>query len=214
MAELKEAIKAKQTDKNDTLVVLYAQNKEQQYTAIEQAKEKGYEVLLLDSPIVSHLIQKLEGDNEKLTFTRVDAAPVAKLIQKEEPTIAKLSDEEKNTLKAEIEKVIPKEGYMVQLEDLDSNDTPFVINQPEFMRRMKEMSATGGGGMFAMGGFPEVYHVVVNSNSPLTDAILHSKDEVQKESLIKQAFDLARLSQGLLKGKELADFVKRNWKMS
>ena len=214
LAELKEAIKAEQTDKNGTLVVLYAQNKEQQYTAIEQAKEKGYEVLLLDSPIVSHLIQKLEGDNEKLTFTRVDAAPVAKLIQKEEPIIAKLSDEEKNTLKAEIEKVIPKEGYMVQLEDLDSDDTPFVINQPEFMRRMKEMSATGGGGMFAMGGFPEVYHVVVNSNSPLADAILHSKDEVQKESLIKQAFDLARLSQGLLKGKELADFVKRNWEIN
>ena len=214
LAELKEAIKAEQTDKNGTLVVLYAQNKEQQYTAIEQAKEKGYEVLLLDSPIVSHLVQKLEGDNEKLTFTRVDAAPVAKLIQKEEPIIAKLSDEEKNTLKAEIEKVIPKEGYMVQLEDLDSDDTPFVINQPEFMRRMKEMSATGGGGMFAMGGFPEVYHVVVNSNSPLADAILHSKDEVQKESLIKQAFDLARLSQGLLKGKELADFVKRNWEIN
>ncbi|MGK7650087.1 molecular chaperone HtpG [Capnocytophaga sp. G1920] len=214
LAELKEAIKAEQTDKNGTLVVLYAQNKEQQYTAIEQAKEKGYEVLLLDSPIVSHLIQKLEGDNEKLTFTRVDAAPVTKLIQKEEPIIAKLSDEEKNTLKAEIEKVIPKEGYMVQLEDLDSDDTPFVINQPEFMRRMKEMSATGGGGMFAMGGFPEVYHVVVNSNSPLADAILHSKDEVQKESLIKQAFDLARLSQGLLKGKELADFVKRNWEIN
>ena len=160
------------------------------------------------------MIQKLESDNEKLTFTRVDAAPVAKLIQKEEPTIAKLSDEEKNTLKAEIEKVIPKEGYMVQLEDLDSNDTPFVINQPEFMRRMKEMSATGGGGMFAMGGFPEVYHVVVNSNSPLVDAIMKAEGEPAKEALIKQAFDLARLSQGLLKGKELADFVKRNWEMS
>mgnify|MGYP001645037384 CR=1 FL=1 len=214
LAELKEAIKAEQTDKNGTLVVLYAQNKEQQYTAIEQAKEKGYEVLLLDSPIVSHLVQKLESDNEKLTFTRVDAAPVAKLIQKEEPIIAKLSDEEKNTLKAEIEKVIPKEGYMVQLEDLDSDDTPFVINQPEFMRRMKEMSATGGGGMFAMGGFPEVYHVVVNSNSPLVDAIMKAEGETAKEALIKQAFDLARLSQGLLKGKELADFVKRNWEIN
>ena len=210
LSELKEAIKANQTDKNDTLVVLYAQNKEQQYTAIEEAKAKGYQVLLLDSPIVSHLIQKLEEKNEKLTFARVDAAPLSKLIQKDEPILAKHSEEEKNTLKTDIEKVLPKEGYMVQMEDLDSDDTPFVINQPEFMRRMKEMSATGGGGMF--GAFPEMYHVVVNANSPLADAIL-AADEAAKEKLIKQAFDLARLSQGLLKGKELSEFVKRNWEI-
>ncbi|KHE69555.1 MULTISPECIES: molecular chaperone HtpG [Capnocytophaga] len=210
LSELKEAIKANQTDKNDTLVVLYAQNKEQQYTAIEEAKAKGYQVVLLDSPIVSHLIQKLEEKNEKLTFARVDAAPLSKLIQKDEPILAKHSEEEKNTLKADIEKVLPKEGYMVQVEDLDSDDTPFVINQPEFMRRMKEMSATGGGGMF--GAFPEMYHVVVNANSPLADAIL-AADEAAKEKLIKQAFDLARLSQGLLKGKELSEFVKRNWEI-
>ena len=211
LSELKEAIKANQTDKNDTLVVLYAQNKEQQYTAIEEAKAKGYQVLLLDSPIVSHLIQKLEEKNEKLTFARVDAAPLSKLIQKDEPVLAKHSEEEKNTLKADIEKVLPKEGYMVQIEDLDSDDTPFVINQPEFMRRMKEMSATGGGGMF--GAFPEMYHVVVNANAPLADAILAAADEAAKEKLIKQAFDLARLSQGLLKGKELSEFVKRNWEI-
>ena len=210
LSELKEAIKANQTDKNDTLVVLYAQNKEQQYTAIEEAKAKGYQVVLLDSPIVSHLIQKLEEKNEKLTFARVDAAPLSKLIQKDEPILAKHSEEEKNTLKTDIEKVHPKEGYMVQIEDLDSDDTPFVINQPEFMRRMKEMSATGGGGMF--GAFPEMYHVVVNANAPLADAIL-AADEAAKEKLIKQAFDLARLSQGLLKGKELSEFVKRNWEI-
>ena len=211
LSELKEAIKANQTDKNDTLVVLYAQNKEQQYTAIEEAKAKGYQVLLLDSPIVSHLIQKLEEKNEKLTFARVDAAPLSKLIQKDEPILAKHSEEEKNTLKTDIEKVLPKEGYMVQIEDLDSDDTPFVINQPEFMRRMKEMSATGGGGMF--GAFPDMYHVVVNANAPLADAILAAPDEAAKEKLIKQAFDLARLSQGLLKGKELSEFVKRNWEI-
>ena len=211
LSELKEAIKANQTDKNDTLVVLYAQNKEQQYTAIEEAKAKGYQVVLLDSPIVSHLIQKLEEKNEKLTFARVDAAPLSKLIEKDEPILAKHSEEEKNTLKTDIEKVLPKEGYMVQIEDLDSDDTPFVINQPEFMRRMKEMSATGGGGMF--GAFPDMYHVVVNANAPLADAILAAPDESAKEKLIKQAFDLARLSQGLLKGKELSEFVKRNWEI-
>ena len=209
LTELKEAIQSLQTDKNGKIVVLYAQNKEQQYAAIEEATAKGYQVLLLDSPIVSHLIQKLEGDNEGLTFARVDAAPITKLIEKDEPIIAKHSEEEKQTLKAEIEKVVPKEGYMVQLEDLGSDDVPFVINQPEFMRRMKEMSATGGG-MMAM-GLPEIYHVVVNSNSPLADAILAAPAEADKETLIKQAFDLARLSQGLLKGKELSDFVKRNF---
>lgn len=209
LTELKEAIQSLQTDKNGKIVVLYAQNKEQQYAAIEEATAKGYQVLLLDSPIVSHLIQKLEGDNEGLTFARVDAAPITKLIEKDEPIIAKHSEEEKQTLKAAIEKVVPKEGYMVQLEDLGSDDMPFVINQPEFMRRMKEMSATGGG-MMAM-GLPEIYHVVVNSNSPLADAILAAAAEADKETLIKQAFDLARLSQGLLKGKELSDFVKRNF---
>jgi heat shock protein hsp90 len=209
LPELKEAIQSLQTDKNGKIVVLYAQNKEQQYAAIEEATAKGYQVLLLDSPIVPHLIQKLEGDNEGLTFARVDAAPITKLIEKDEPIIAKHSEEEKQTLKAEIEKVVPKEGYMVQLEDLGSDDVPFVINQPEFMRRMKEMSATGGG-MMAM-GLPEIYHVVVNSNSPLADAILAAPAEADKETLIKQAFDLARLSQGLLKGKELSDFVKRNF---
>ena len=197
LTELKEAIQSLQTDKNGKIVVLYAQNKEQQYAAIEEATAKGYQVLLLDSPIVPHLIQKLEGDNEGLTFARVDAAPITKLIEKDEPIIAKHSEEEKQTLKAEIEKVVPKEGYMVQLEDLGSDDVPFVINQPEFMRRMKEMS--------------EIYHVVVNSNSPLADAILAAPAEADKETLIKQAFDLARLSQGLLKGKELSDFVKRNF---
>jgi len=209
LTELKEAIQSLQTHKNGKIVVLYAQNKEQQYAAIEEATAKGYQVLLLDSPIVPHLIQKLEGDNEGLTFARVDAAPITKLIEKDEPIIAKHSEEEKQTLKAEIEKVVPKEGYMVQLEDLGSDDVPFVINQPEFMRRMKEMSATGGG-MMAM-GLPEIYHVVVNTNSPLADAILAAPAEADKETLIKQAFDLARLSQGLLKGKELFDFVKRNF---
>ena len=209
LTELKEAIQSLQTHKNGKIVVLYAQNKEQQYAAIEEATAKGYQVLLLDSPIVPHLIQKLEGDNEGLTFARVDAAPITKLIEKDEPIIAKHSEEEKQTLKAEIEKVVPKEGYMVQLEDLGSDDVPFVINQPEFMRRMKEMSATGGG-MMAM-GLPEIYHVVVNTNSPLADAILAAPAETDKETLIKQAFDLARLSQGLLKGKELSDFVKRNF---
>ena len=210
LAELKENLKDNQTDKNGKLVVLYASNKDTQHSYIDIAKEKGYQVLLLDSPIVSHLIQKLEADNENLTFARVDADHIDKLIQKEEETISKLSDDEKEKLKTSIETVVPKENYTVQLENLDSNDSPFIITQPEFMRRMKEMSASGGGGMFGMGNFPDMYNLVVNTNSELATTILNSPENAQKD-LVKQALDLAKLSQGLLKGEELTAFVKRSF---
>ena len=210
LAELKEAIAPNQTDKNGKLVVLYASNKDAQHSYIDIAKEKGYQVLLLDSPIVSHLIQKLEADNENVTFARVDADHIDKLIQKEEETISKLSDDEKEKLKTAVETVVPKENYTVQLENLDSNAAPFIITQPEFMRRMKEMSATGGGGMFGIGNFPDMYNLVVNTNSELATTILNSPEDAQKD-LVKQALDLAKLSQGLLKGEELTAFVKRSF---
>lgn len=210
LAELKEAIAPNQTDKNGKLVVLYASNKDAQHSYIDIAKEKGYQVLLLDSPIVSHLIQKLEADNENLTFARVDADHIDKLIQKDEETISKLSEEEKEKLKTSIETMVPKENYTVQLENLDSNASPFIITQPEFMRRMKEMSATGGVGMFGMGNFPDMYNLVVNTNSELATTILNSPEDAQKD-LVKQALDLAKLSQGLLKGEELTAFVKRSF---
>jgi len=212
LAELKDAITANQTDKNGKLVVLYASNKDAQHSYIEIAKEKGYEVLLLDSPIVSHLIQKLEADNENLTFTRVDSDHIDKLIQKEETQISKLSEEESTQLKTVLEEIVPKTSYSVQLEPMDSNASPFIITQPEFMRRMKEMSQTGGGGMFGMGNFPEMYNLVVNTNSELATTILNSEKSAQ-ESLVKQALDLAKISQGLLKGEELTAFVKRSFEL-
>jgi molecular chaperone HtpG len=210
LAELKEALASNQTDKNGKLVVLYASNKEAQHSYIDIAKEKGYQVVLLDSPIVSHLIQKLEADNENLSFARVDADHIDKLIQKDEETISKLTEDEKEKLKATVETVVPKENYTVQLENLDSKSAPFIITQPEFMRRMKEMSATGGGGMFGMGNFPDMYNLVVNTNSELATTILNSTEDAQKD-LVKQALDLAKISQGLLKGEELTAFVKRSF---
>ncbi|CAM3609360.1 molecular chaperone HtpG [Flavobacterium gelidilacus] len=212
LEELKEKVKDTQTDKNGKLVVLYASNKEAQHSYIAAAKDKGYQVLLLDSPIVSHLIQKLESDNENLTFVRVDGDAIDKLIEKEETQISKLSDEETETLKTAIEAVVPKEKYSVQLEAMDSNAAPFMITQPEFMRRMKEMSQSGGGGgMFGMGNFPEMYNLIVNSNSEFATSLLNTKDETVKANLVKQALDLAKLSQGLLKGEELTAFVKRSF---
>jgi len=210
LTELKEKIAVNQTDKNGKLVVLYASNKEAQHGYIDIAKEKGYEVLLLDSPIVSHLIQKLEADNENLTFVRVDSDHIDKLIQKEDTQISKLSDEESTKLKTVLEELVPKATYTVQLEPMDSTAAPFMITQPEFMRRMKEMSQTGGGGMFGMGNFPEMYNLVVNTNSDLATTILSTEDKSAQEHLVKQAMDLAKISQGLLKGEDLTAFVKRS----
>lgn len=212
LEELKEKIKENQTDKDGKLVVLYAGNKDAQHSYIETAKEKGYEVLLLDSPIISHLIQKIEGDNKDLTFVRVDSDHIDNLIKKDENTISKLSDEEKETLKTSLEAYIPK-AYSVQLEAMDSQAAPFIITQPEFMRRMKEMSQSGGGGMFGMGNMPEMYNLVVNTNSDLATSILNTEDKTHQEHLVKQALDLAKLSQNLLKGEALTAFVKRSFEM-
>jgi len=211
LSELKEEITANQTDKNGKLVVLYASNKEAQHSYIDIALAKGYQVVLLDSPIVSHLIQKLEADNENLTFARVDADHIDKLIEKDEVQISKLSEDEQTKLKSVLEAIVPKANYTVQIEPLDSSAAPFMITQPEFMRRMKEMSATGGGGMFGMGNFPDMYNLVVNANSNLATTILQTEDQSAKEMLVKQALDLARISQGLLKGEELTAFIKRSF---
>ena len=210
--ELIEKIKPLQTDKDGQTVILYANNKEAQHSYITEAKAKGYEVLLLDSPIVAHLIQKLEGSNEKTSFVRVDADSIENLIKKEENQISKLSEEETEKLKDFVTTAIDNTAYTVQPEALESEATPFRITQPEFMRRMKEMQAVGGG-MMGFGGFPEMYNLVVNTNSPLVSQILSTTDEVARKALISQSFDLARLSQGLLKGEALTEFVKRSFSL-
>ena len=209
--ELTEKIKANQTDKDGNLVILYATNEHDQHSYVQAAQDKGYEVLLLDSPIVPHLIQKLESSKEKIQFVRVDADHINNLIKKDEPVISKLNDTEKETLKKSVEDGIADSKFTVQLEDLESTDAPFIITQPEFMRRMKDMQATGGGGMFGMGNFPEMYNLVVNTNSELAGKILATESSEEKSSQIRQALDLAKLSQNLLKGKELTDFIQRSY---
>ena len=209
--ELEEKLKPIQTDKDGKLVLLYASNLDEQYSYIQAAKEKGYEVLLMDSMIVPHLIQKLESSKSNITFARVDADHINNLIKKDEPTISKLNDTEKETLKTNVETAVNDQKFTVQLEDLDSTDAPFIITQPEFMRRMKDMQATGGGGMFAMGGFPEMYNLVVNANSDFASKVLKTESTKEKTALVQQALDLAKLSQNLLKGKDLTDFLQRNF---
>jgi molecular chaperone HtpG len=210
--ELFNKIKANQTDKDDKLVILYASDKDAQHSYIEAAKNKGYEVLLLDSPIVSHLMQKLESTKENITFTRVDGDHIDNLIKKNDTKISKLTEEQKTELETLLKEVIPAEKFSVQLETMDSTATPFMITQPEFMRRMKEMQQTGGG-MFGMGNMPDMYNLVVNTNSDLVGEILNTKTKKKQERLINQSLDLARLSQGLLKGEELTNFIKRSYEM-
>ena len=212
LEELKEQTKDAQTDKDGKLVQLYASNTDEQHAYIEAAKAKGYTVLLLDSPIVSHLLQKLETKEENLTFTRVDADQIDKLIVKEDTTPSKLDEESQEKLKTLVEGIVPKATYTVQLEPMDSKALPFLITQPEFMRRMKEMQQTGGGGMFG-GNMPEMYNLIVNMNHPLVSQILETKTKKKQERLIKQSVDLARLSQNLLKGEELTSFINRSFEM-
>jgi len=206
-SELEKKIKKNQTDKEGNLIILYAQNKDEQHSYINNAKDKGYEVLLLDSPIISHLIQKFESKKEKIKFTRVDSNSLENIINKEENKISKLSDEEKEKLKPMIEESVSEEKYTVQLEPMDSNSLPFMLAQPEFMRRMKEMQQTGGG---AMGSFPEMYTLIVNTNHELIGKILNTRTENKRKRLIKQSIDLAKLSQSTLKGEELTEFIKRS----
>ena len=209
--ELVEKTKDSQTDKDGNHVILYAANKDAQHSYIEEAKAKGYEVLLLDSPIVPHLMQKLEMESgdAKVQFKRVDADHIDNLIKKDDTVISKLSDDEKEKLKPVIEGAVNNSSYTVQLEAMDSKASPFLITVPEFMRRMKEMQATGGG-MMGMGNLPEMYNLVVNTNHELVSDILNADEDKQKQ-LISQAFDLAKLSQNLLHGEELTNFIKRSY---
>ncbi len=207
--ELKDKIKDIQTDKENKLIVLYSSNIDEQDSYIKAAKEKGYTVLLLDSPIAPHLIQKLETSKTDVSFVRVDGDSIENLIKKDENTVSKLSEKEKEKLKPFIEGLVPKEKYTVKLEDMDSKQLPFILTQPEFMRRMKEMQQTGGGGGM-YGNFPEMYTLSVNTNHELISQILKTKTEKKRNHLILQALDLARLSQNLLKGDELTKFIQRS----
>jgi len=206
--EYKEKIKGNQTDKNDKMVVLYAQDEKEQYSFIQTAKDRSYDVVVLDTPIASHLISKLEQKVDKFSFARVDADTIDKLIQKDEEIPSKLSDEEKEKLKPIIEGSVEKEKFQVQFESMSENDRPIIITQSEFMRRMKEQQATGGGNMFG-GAMPEMYNMVVNANHPLITK-LTDEDEAKQKETVGQLIDLALLSQNMLKGEAMSKFIQRS----
>jgi molecular chaperone HtpG len=209
--ELYNKIKAKQTDKDDKLIILYASNKQAQHSYIQNAKNKGYEILLLDSPIVSHLIQKLETSKENIQFARVDSDHIDNLINKDKNKISKLNDDQKKELEEIVKNIINDEKFVIKLESMNSKENPFIITNPEFMRRMKEMQQSGGGGMFGAGNMPEMFNLVINTNSDLISQIVNTKTKKKQERLINQSLDLAKLSHGLLKGEELTNFINRSF---
>ncbi len=209
----REKIKALQTDKDKTVCYLYASDAEEEHAYIEKAKEKGYDVLLMDSPLESHFINLLEQKIEKSRFVRVDSDTVEKLIPHDDSIPEKLSKEEKEKLQPIIEGEIDKQKFTVQLESLEESDAPIQVTQSEFMRRYREMAQTSGGGMGFYGELPESYNLVVNINHPLIDRILNETDESKQKELVHQLTDLALLGNGLLKGEALSRFLKRSVEM-
>ncbi len=209
----REKIKALQTDKDKTVCYLYASDAEEEHAYIEKAKAKGYDVLLMDSPLESHFINLLEQKLEKSRFVRVDSDTVEKLIPHDDAIPEKLSKEEKEKLQPIIEGEVDKQKFTVQLESLEESDAPMQVTQSEFMRRYREMAQTSGGGMGFYGELPESYNLVVNINHPLIRRVLNETDAEKQRELVHQLTDLALLGNGLLKGEALSRFLKRSVEM-
>jgi molecular chaperone HtpG len=207
--EYQNHVSTLQTDKDKKTVYIYSTNAIDQHSFIAAAKDRNYDVLLIDGPLSSHYINHLESKLKDTSFVRVDSNTVDKLINKEDSAVSKLSEDDKKTLQPVIESVVPKEKFTVVFENMSEKDVPMLITQPEFMRRMKDMSAMGGGMSF-YGNMPDMYNLVVNSNHPLVSKILAEKDTEKQNQLAKQVADLALLSQGLLKGDDLTQFIKRS----
>lgn len=208
--DYRDKIKDQQTDKDKRLVYLYATNKEEQHSYIEAATARGYDVLLMDGVLDNHFINTIEHKLENSSFVRVDADTIDKLIKKsDDDSLSKIDDKQKEDLKPVFESVVDKSKFTIVFDNLSETDLPVMITQPEFLRRMKDMSALGGG-YSGLGGFPDMYNLVVNSNHNLVYKMANDENTENREKLAKQLTDLALLSQNLLKGEDLTKFIKRS----
>ena len=219
--DYKKAIEGEQTDKDKKVVFLYATDVDSQYSFIEAAKNKGYDVLLLDCQLDSHFVQLLESKIENSRFARVDSDSIDNLIPKDEKIKPELSEEEQENLSIIFKTLLPKGNeYSVHADKLGAETAPILITQSEFMRRYREMAAMGGGMNF-YGELPEMYNITVNMDNPLVEKIMTSKPENKEEleayaagnDVLRQITDLALLANGMLKGKELSDFIARSTKV-
>ncbi len=212
LEEYNAKVKDFQTDKNGTTVYLYTIDAERQHAYVQAANKREYDVLLMNSPLDNHFMQHLEMKLEKVSFKRVDADVLDKLIQKENAATHKLTEDESKKIKEVFEKAINNANMKVEVESLSADELPVTITMEEWMRRMKDMAKMGGGGMNFYGSLPDSYKVAVNANHKLISKILQA-DEGHQTQLAKQAFDLALLSQGMLKGADLTAFVERSVKV-
>src|SRR5690554_2088741 len=211
LEDYKKKIEPLQMDKDKKLVYLYSNDIDKQFSYIQAAKDKGYDVLLMDGILDNHFVNTLEQKLKDVKFARIDSDIIDNLISKDEVIPSKLSEKEVEDLKKIIEKEVDSSKFTVQIESLNETDSPITITQNEFMRRMKEMSEMGGGGMMSFyGDMPENYNLVVNSNHPLMSEVLNTKEEEKQKEVVSQLKDLALLSQGLLKGEALSNFIKRS----
>ena len=198
-----------QKDKDDALTYIYATNTDEQHSYVQGARERGYDVLLLDGPIDAHFVSTLEQKFDKSHFVRIDAEVADKLINKGDSLPSKLNEDQIKQVKELFESQVEKSLFHITIENLGENDLPVTVTQPEFIRRMKDMSALGGGYSF-MGNMPDNYNLVVNSNHKLMTRLLETVEQDSQVKLIKQMIDLAMLSQNLLKGEALTGFIKRS----
>lgn len=208
LGEYREKVTPAQTDKDGQVVYIYTNDPAKQDSFIQSANRKGYDVLLMNSPLDSHFIHNMERKLEKTQLKRVDADVVDKLIAKEEKIESVLGEAESKEVKEIFEKAISRPNMKVEIEGLSADEVPVTVTMDEFMRRMKDMSAMGGGMSF-YGAIPDNYKVAINGNHKLISKILKAGKEEQVQ-LAKQAFDLAMLSQGMLTGAELTEFVNRS----
>lgn len=206
--ELKEQLAPLQTNKDGKVVALYTHSLEEHFSFVKQAKDRGYQVAIIDGPLAPHWISKIEQSIENIQFARVDADTLDQLIQKDGELPAKLTEDQQTTLKPLFESAVNAQKFKVEFKSMAETDAPIIITQPEFIRRMMEQQRTGGGGFF--GAFPETYNLVVNANHAKIEGLLQENNEAEKTSKVKQLTDLALLSQGMLKGEELTNFIERS----
>jgi molecular chaperone HtpG len=209
LEEYSEEVQAAQTDKDGNKVYLYTTDVEQQDAFIQSAQNKGYSVIKLDTLIDSHFINTMESKLEKTQWKRVDADAVDKLIDTGITLEAILSDAQKESVKKVFEETLNDKQKVVAVEAMSPDELPAIVTQNEFMRRMSDMSKTGGGGMGMFGAMPNTYNITINANHPLISKLADLKDESEQKALAKQISDLALLSQNLLTGADLTAFIKR-----
>ena len=200
-----------QKDKNNKIVLPYTADAKSQHGYVNAATDRGYKVLVMEGPLASHVVQKLEEAYSDIQFKRVDSEVADKLIETEETSSSALDENQEEILKPILEGAFPGETYKIKFEAMSPTAAPLTITQSEFMRRMKEQQAVGGGGFQMFGALPDSYDVVVNANHPLAQKLLAESDESKKGEIAKRAANLARLSQGLLEGEELTSFIAEGY---